>query len=69
LEDVDILTGKTVQVADKWKVTADELWEASHYPFNGCINRALDKVVDTTKTSCGGSCDKCASAQSNEPVK
>ena len=68
LEDVDTLTGKTVKVAEKWKVTADEMWEKYHFPFAGCINDALDKNVDTTQSGCG-SCNNCASAQSSEPSK
>ena len=69
LEDVDSLTSKTEGVAAKWKVAADELWDSYHFPFNGCINRSLEKVVDTTSTGCGGSCSNCASAQSSEPAK
>jgi len=68
LEDVDTLTGKTIKVAEKWKVTADEMWEKYHFPFAGCINDALDKNVDTTQSGCG-SCNNCASAQSSEPSK
>ena len=69
MEDVDTLTSKTVGVAAKWKVTADELWDKYHFPFAGCINDALDKKVDTTQSGCG-SCDNCASnCAQNEPSK
>lgn len=61
LEDVDTVADRTVPVAEKWKPVADKLWEAKHFPFAGCINDALNKHIDTTKSSgrdgCGFSCD------------
>ena len=53
LEDVDTFTAKTKPVAEKWKPQADELWEKGHFPYKGCINRGLDKYVDTTVGGCG----------------
>lgn len=68
LEDVDTLADKTVDVADKWKITADQLWEAYHFPFAGCINDALDKHVDTTQNSCAA-CGGCTGTENGEASK
>jgi len=68
LEDVDTLTDKTVDVADKWKVTADQLWENYHYPFVGCINDALDIQVDTTQSGCAA-CGGCTGTEDGEAGK
>lgn len=59
LEGVDVLTAKTDKIAENWKVKADEIWGCGHYPFNGVINHAMDKRVDTTNGQGAAACGNC----------
>ena len=43
-----MLTAKTDTIAKNWKTKGRRNLELRYYPFNGIINHAMDKRVDTT---------------------
>ena len=54
-----MLTAKKDKIAENWKVKADEIWSCGHYPFNGIINHAMGKRVDTTNGMGAAGCGNC----------